>query len=159
MGGPYDASKMAVSVEAMTSFYHLKAQLLFILIETLDLENLIRKVHDEVPFRYQSLKCMCCRIFFFLKFLLHTNYLVIFMKCSEASCAFSLADIQEIDAEVSNFSEELEKESGPLILAWAVHLCLVSSLLERGTDALMVLPCLPVFSFFLSPCLLHWDIV
>lgn len=64
LGGPYDASKMAVSVEAMTSFYHLKAQLLFVLIETLDLENLIRKVHDEVPFRYQSLKCMCCRIFF-----------------------------------------------------------------------------------------------
>lgn len=87
-------------------------------------------------------------LFFFLKFLLHTNYLVIFIKCSEASCAFSLADIQEIDAEVSNFSEELERESGPLILAWAVHLCLVSSLLlEGGTDTLMVLPCLPVFLF------------
>lgn len=82
-----------------------------------------------------------------MKFLLHTNYLVIFINCSEASCAFSLADIQEIDAEVSNFSEELERESGPLILAWAVHLCLVSSLLERGTDTLMVLPCLPVFLF------------
>ncbi|KAJ4780327.1 Nucleoporin NUP188 [Rhynchospora pubera] len=106
LGGSYDVSKMAVSIEAMTSFYHAKAQLLFILIETLDLENLLRMVHDEVPFR-------------------------------EVSCAFSLTDIQEIDVEISMFSEELERESGPLVLAWAVHLCLVSSLLESDTNTLM----------------------
>ncbi|KAJ3682573.1 hypothetical protein LUZ60_015146 [Juncus effusus] len=97
LGGSYDMSKMAVSVESMKSFSHAKSQLLFILIETLDLENLLKLVHDQVPF-------------------------------SEASCAFSLTDIQEIDAELAKFSDELAIESGPLILAWAVHLCLVSSL-------------------------------
>lgn len=150
LGGSYDASKIAVSVEAMSSFYHVKAQLLFILIETLDLENLLRMVHDGVPFRYQYFNLLCCSFIFFSEFLFYIIYLVISMIFSEASCAFSLTDIQEIDAEVSNFSEELERESGPLVLAWAVHLCLVSSMLESGADTLMVLLCLPVFLFLIT---------
>jgi hypothetical protein len=63
LGGSYGAGRIAVSVEAMTTFYHLKAQLLFILIETLDLENLLRMVHDEVPFRYQYQSA--CAVSFF----------------------------------------------------------------------------------------------
>ncbi|XP_073009852.1 uncharacterized protein [Typha latifolia] len=104
--GPFDVGKLAVTVEAKNTFCHAKAQLLLILIETLDLENLLRMVHDEVPFR-------------------------------EGFSAFSLSDIQEIDAEVSSLSELRIVESGPLVLAWAVFLCLLSSLPESTTSLFM----------------------
>lgn len=51
LSGSFDVGKLAVSVEAKNSFCYAKAQLLLILIETLDLENLLQMVHDEVPFR------------------------------------------------------------------------------------------------------------
>ena len=51
LSGSYDVGKFAVSVEAKRSFHYAKAQLLLILIETLDFENLLRMVHDEVSFR------------------------------------------------------------------------------------------------------------
>ncbi|XP_048540938.1 uncharacterized protein LOC125520147 [Triticum urartu] len=50
LSGSYDVGKFAVSAEARRSFHYAKAQLLLILIETLDLENLLRMVHDEVSF-------------------------------------------------------------------------------------------------------------
>ncbi|KAI4976566.1 hypothetical protein ZWY2020_050173 [Hordeum vulgare] len=50
LSGSYDVGKFSVSAEAKRSFHHAKAQLLLILIETLDLENLLRMVHDEVSF-------------------------------------------------------------------------------------------------------------
>lgn len=52
--GSFNIRRLAVSVEARNSFFHAKSQLLLILIETLDLENLLRMVHDEVPFRFIS---------------------------------------------------------------------------------------------------------
>lgn len=42
--------------------------------------------------------------------------------------AFTLADVQEIEAIISTFNAFETKEAGPLILAWAVFLCLSSSL-------------------------------
>ncbi|KAL6643423.1 hypothetical protein ACP70R_018189 [Stipagrostis hirtigluma subsp. patula] len=100
--GSYDVGKFAASVEAKNSFHYIKAQLLLILIETLDFENLLRMVHDEVPL-------------------------------SGGCSAFSLGDILEMDAEISKLPEFSMVESGPLILAWAVFLCLVLSL--PGTNA------------------------
>ncbi|XP_020587273.1 uncharacterized protein LOC110029360 isoform X2 [Phalaenopsis equestris] len=97
LGGAYSIENLAISVEASASFNHAKAQLLIILIETLDLENLLRMVHDEVPFR-------------------------------EGGSIFSLQDVQEIDFLVSTFSRLGTFESGPLYLAWAVFICLLSSL-------------------------------
>ncbi|KAE8804130.1 hypothetical protein D1007_19881 [Hordeum vulgare] len=94
--GSYDIGKFSVSAEAKRSFHHAKAQLLLILIETLDLENLLRMVHDEVSF-------------------------------SGGYSQYSVADILEMDIEVSRLPE-FEVESGPLLLAWAVfHYLLLSS--------------------------------
>ncbi|XP_051206671.1 uncharacterized protein [Lolium perenne] len=50
LSGSYDVGKFGVSVEAKKSFHYAKAQLLLILVETLDFENLLRMVHDEVSF-------------------------------------------------------------------------------------------------------------
>lgn len=47
---------------------------------------------------------------------------------SQGSTAFSLSDIPELDATISSFGAFEAKEAGPLILSWAVFLCLVSSL-------------------------------
>lgn len=41
---------------------------------------------------------------------------------------FSMTDVQEMDAVVSSFNAFETKEAGPLILTWAVFLCLISSL-------------------------------
>ncbi|KAL6854344.1 hypothetical protein ACP4OV_019247 [Aristida adscensionis] len=95
--GSYDLGKFAASVEAKNSIHYIKAQLLLILIETLDFENLLRMVRDEVPL-------------------------------SGGCSAFSLGDILEMDAEISKLPDLSMVESGPLILAWAVFLCLVLSL-------------------------------
>ncbi|KAK3028660.1 hypothetical protein RJ639_037840 [Escallonia herrerae] len=95
--GTYNFRKLAVSTEAENSIYQAKVQLLLILIETLDLENLLQMIHDEMPFR-------------------------------QGTKAFSLIDIQEMDAIISGFNAFETKEAGPLILAWAVFLCLISSL-------------------------------
>lgn len=56
--------------------------------------------------------------------------------------AFSVMDIQEIDAIISGLDSFEMKEAGPLILTWAVFLCLVLSLPEKQEyDILMVLHC------------------
>jgi nuclear pore complex protein Nup188 len=39
-----------------------------------------------------------------------------------------LSDVQEMDSIISSFNAFELKEAGPLILAWAVFLCLISSL-------------------------------
>ncbi|TVU31165.1 hypothetical protein EJB05_22840, partial [Eragrostis curvula] len=95
--GSYDVGKFAVSVEAKNSFHYAKAQLLLVLIETLDFENLLLMIRDEVPF-------------------------------SGGCSAFSIGDILEMDVEISKLPEFSMVESGPLILAWAIFLCLVQSL-------------------------------
>ncbi|XP_062082237.1 uncharacterized protein LOC133788686 isoform X2 [Humulus lupulus] len=46
----------------------------------------------------------------------------------QVSSHFSLIDVQEMDAIVSSFNAFETKEAGPLILTWAVFLCLISSL-------------------------------
>ncbi|KAJ1422124.1 hypothetical protein SESBI_13251 [Sesbania bispinosa] len=43
--------KLAITTEAQQLSYHVKVQLLLILIETLNLENLLQMVHDEIPYR------------------------------------------------------------------------------------------------------------
>ncbi|XWS67769.1 hypothetical protein CRYUN_Cryun04dG0033700 [Craigia yunnanensis] len=97
LSGSYNFGKLAISSEALYSFYHAKVQLLLILIETLNLENLLQMVHDAIPFR-------------------------------QSACVFTLTDVQEIDALISGFDIFEMREAGPLILAWAVFLCLISSL-------------------------------
>ncbi|CAN6299788.1 unnamed protein product [Urochloa humidicola] len=101
--GYYDVGKFAVSVEAKNSFHYAKAQLLLILIETLDFESLLRMIRDDVPLS---------------------------VGCS----AFSIGDILEMDVEISKLHEFSMVESGPLILAWAVFLCLVLSLPESNAN-------------------------
>ncbi|XVE48907.1 hypothetical protein DITRI_Ditri01bG0039400 [Diplodiscus trichospermus] len=97
LSGSYNFGKLAISSEALYSFYHAKVQLLLILIETLNLENLLQMVHDAIPFR-------------------------------QGAFVFTLTDVQEIDALISGFDIFEMREAGPLILAWAVFLCLISSL-------------------------------
>uniref|UniRef100_A0A1D1YTL0 Nucleoporin NUP188 n=1 Tax=Anthurium amnicola TaxID=1678845 RepID=A0A1D1YTL0_9ARAE len=55
VSGSFNIGKLAASSEAKKSFYHANVQLLLILIETLDLENLLKMVHDDVPFRDSSI--------------------------------------------------------------------------------------------------------
>ncbi|CAH9056682.1 unnamed protein product [Cuscuta europaea] len=105
--GSYNFGRLAISAESLSSISHSKVQLLLILIETLNLENLLQMVHDEISFR-------------------------------EGFAAFSLNDVLEIDNVISNLNAFEKKEAGPLILAWAVFLCLVSSLPEKeGNNVLM----------------------
>lgn len=56
---------------------------------------------------------------------LHTA-LLLFLR--QVSSHFSVTDVQEMDAIVSSFNAFETKEAGPLILTWAVFLCLISSL-------------------------------
>lgn len=52
LSGSYNFGNLAISSEAVYSFYQAKVQLLLILIETLNLENLLQMVHDAIPFRF-----------------------------------------------------------------------------------------------------------
>ncbi|XP_043708822.1 uncharacterized protein LOC122658035 isoform X2 [Telopea speciosissima] len=106
LSGSFNFGKLAISVEARNSLYHAKVQLLLILVETLDLENLLQMVHDEVPFR-------------------------------QGCPLFSLMDVQDMDALVSSFNCFETVEAGPLILAWAVFLCLISSLPEKQDNNIL----------------------
>ena len=55
---------------------------------------------------------------------------------------FTLTDVQEMDALISSFNVIELKDSGPLILAWAVFLCLISSLPgKEESNVLMVRGC------------------
>ncbi|KAK6136640.1 hypothetical protein DH2020_029623 [Rehmannia glutinosa] len=53
--GSYNFQKLAISPDAIRAIYHAKVQLLFILIEALNLENLLQMVHDNIPFRQGSI--------------------------------------------------------------------------------------------------------
>ncbi|XP_021775850.1 uncharacterized protein LOC110739698 isoform X1 [Chenopodium quinoa] len=90
--------KLGVSAEACKYCYLAKIQMLLILIEALDFESLLQMIHDEIPFSKDS------------------------------SCVFSSSDILEMDSVISSFDIYETKEAGPLILAWAVFLCLIVSL-------------------------------
>ncbi|WOL09689.1 hypothetical protein Cni_G18442 [Canna indica] len=96
--GSLNIGKLAVSMEGRNSFVNVKAKMLIILIETLDLEGLLHMVHDEIPFS------------------------------KEGGSVFSVDDIKEMDALVSSFTDLGAAEAGPLLLAWAVFLSLVLSL-------------------------------
>ncbi|KAK8501758.1 hypothetical protein V6N12_072895 [Hibiscus sabdariffa] len=100
LSGSYNFGMLAISPEALSSFYHAKVQLLLILIEALNLENLLQMVHDAIPFR-------------------------------QGACVFTMTDVQEIDALLSSFDIFEMREGGPLLLAWAVFLCLISSLPQK----------------------------
>lgn len=54
--------------------------------------------------------------------------IVFFQFPSKGVSLFTLLDIQQMDAMISSFNASELKEAGPLILAWAVFLCLISSL-------------------------------
>ncbi|KAI3804009.1 hypothetical protein L1987_32177 [Smallanthus sonchifolius] len=49
----------------------------------------------------------------------------------QGNISFALSAIQEVDAIISTLDPFETKEAGPLILAWAVFLCLISSLPEK----------------------------
>ncbi|XP_024962200.1 uncharacterized protein LOC112502498 isoform X4 [Cynara cardunculus var. scolymus] len=49
----------------------------------------------------------------------------------QGNISFAMSDIQEVDAIISSFDAFETKEAGPLILTWAVFLCLISSLPEK----------------------------
>ncbi|XP_047941076.1 uncharacterized protein LOC125188339 isoform X2 [Salvia hispanica] len=49
----------------------------------------------------------------------------------QGSLRFSEMEVQQIDSMISSFNAFESKELGPLILAWALFLCLVSSLPEK----------------------------
>lgn len=51
---------------------------------------------------------------------------------------FSLSEVEEIDAMVSTFDVFENKESGPLVLAWAVFLCLISSLPGKEENSILM---------------------
>jgi len=51
LAGDYNLGKLAITTETQQLSYHAKVQLLLILIETLNLENVLQMVHDEVPYR------------------------------------------------------------------------------------------------------------
>ncbi|CAH1423389.1 unnamed protein product [Lactuca virosa] len=56
----------------------------------------------------------------------------------EGNISLTVSDIQEVDAIISTFDAFETKESGPLILTWAVFLCLISSLPDKQEhDVLM----------------------
>lgn len=57
-----------------------------------------------------------------------------FFGLSGGYSTFSVVDILEMDVEVSKLPEFAAVESGPLILAWAVFLCLVMSLPGSNTN-------------------------
>ncbi|KAK6136598.1 hypothetical protein DH2020_029631 [Rehmannia glutinosa] len=105
--GSYNFQKLAISPDAIRAIYHAKVQLLFILIEALNLENLLQMVHDNIPFR-------------------------------QGSIGFSESDVQQMDRMISSFNAFEAKEEGPLILAWAVFLCLISSLPEKEENNLLM---------------------
>ncbi|XP_010555238.1 PREDICTED: uncharacterized protein LOC104824773 isoform X2 [Tarenaya hassleriana] len=54
------------------------------------------------------------------------------------SCVFSITDVQEMDAAISSLNTSEAKEAGPLILAWAVFLCLISSLPGKEENPLLM---------------------
>lgn len=64
ISGSSNFGRLAISNEALQSMYHAKVQLLLILIETLDLENLLQMIHDEMPFRCQQLITFLSCLFF-----------------------------------------------------------------------------------------------
>ncbi|KAL0536080.1 hypothetical protein IC582_025012 [Cucumis melo] len=97
ISGSYNMEILAISSAAIHSSRQVKVQLLFILMETLDLESLLQMVHDQTTFRH-------------------------------GVSVFTLSDFQEMDAIVSSLNAFEIKEAGPLLLTWAVVLCLISSL-------------------------------
>ncbi|EEF34096.1 conserved hypothetical protein [Ricinus communis] len=53
---------------------------------------------------------------------------------------FSIADIQQMDVLVSSFNAYETKEAGPLILTWAVCLCLITSLPKKEEHNVLMGP-------------------
>nr|KYP39665.1 hypothetical protein KK1_039024 [Cajanus cajan] len=103
LAGDFNLGKLAITTEAQQLAYHAKVQMLLILIETLNLENVLQMVHDEVPYR-------------------------------KGVSTFSMTDVQEMDALVSTFNAFEMNEAGPLVLAWAVFLYLLLTLLEKDEN-------------------------
>ncbi|KAL5788807.1 hypothetical protein ACOSP7_005756 [Xanthoceras sorbifolium] len=56
----------------------------------------------------------------------------------KGALAFSFIDVQEMDGLLSTFDAFEMKEAGPLILAWAVFLCLISSLPGREENRVLM---------------------
>ncbi|XP_042000669.1 uncharacterized protein LOC121750240 isoform X1 [Salvia splendens] len=56
----------------------------------------------------------------------------------QGSLSFSEMEVQQIDSMISSFNTFEYKELGPLILAWALFLCLVSSLPEKEENNMLM---------------------
>lgn len=86
ISGSFNLAKLAISAEAARLIYYAKVQLLLILIETLDLENLLQMIHDEIPFRFVGF--VCSPYYTHLKINKMINFVF--------SCAIYLPDILNI---------------------------------------------------------------
>lgn len=62
ISGSYNMEMLAISSAAIHSSCQVKVRLLFILMETLDLENLLQMVHDQTTLRLSS--CLLKLIYF-----------------------------------------------------------------------------------------------
>ncbi|CAA0807688.1 Protein of unknown function (DUF3414 [Striga hermonthica] len=56
----------------------------------------------------------------------------------QGSIGFSEMDVQQLDSVISGFNAFEAKEEGPLILSWAVFLCLISALPEKEKNVLLM---------------------
>ncbi|GER50288.1 hypothetical protein STAS_27578 [Striga asiatica] len=56
----------------------------------------------------------------------------------QGSIGFSEMDVQQLDSVISGFNAFEAKEEGPLILSWAVFLCLISALPEKERNVLLM---------------------
>lgn len=91
-----------------------------------------------------SLKIFCSQLAMLLRYVCPITYWLndyLFFKPRQGYDTFSLSEVQEIDAIVSSFDVLENKESGPLILAWAVFLCLISSLPEKEENNILMVCC------------------
>lgn len=85
-------------------------------------------------------------LFFFLVFS-SSGLLNCFPFLSQGAFVFSLNDVQEMDALLSTLDVFEMTEAGPLFLAWAVFLCLISSLPgKEENNVLTVCFCCFLFS-------------
>lgn len=67
----------------------------------------------------------------YLSLFIHVANSLVTMLIRENHSTFSLVDMQDMDATVSSFNALETVEAGPLLLAWAVFLCLMLSLPEK----------------------------
>lgn len=72
--------------------------------------------------------------------------------------AFSLSDIQEMDAIISTLNAFDLKDAGPLYLTWAVFICLLTSLSEK-VEVSILMVCIGSVTVVLVTIYITFDVV